>query len=340
MTMWDTFFMILTVIPASKFLRDIFMKLVARVGGVNEEALAGKGMALLGIGAALAGGGGKMIPGLGGGVPFVTGGNGPIPGGGPGSGLSSGLSTISQSPMLNLPSISQNLGNVGGGYPPIGASITQPAVNTANMTPTGGPFQTSGVAPSSGPGGGNSLPPGYSQNSSGLIVPAGFNSDGGEATTPQTNQSAIQEVFSGEGFHKAGKVGIATGMLSAAGVPGIAPITAGMMGAAAKPVYAATKMAGGLAKETYKQIRDGNGLSSVGAAVKSYTGRESVLGGVASMAGSTAASVFGANAANKVADAFNPSINRIDWKNEMLANGGKGKDISSLYRERTEYPNA
>lgn len=49
---WDTFFMMLTVIPVSKMMSSIFMKLVARVGTVDEERLALGGMAsMMAIGA-------------------------------------------------------------------------------------------------------------------------------------------------------------------------------------------------------------------------------------------------------------------------------------------------
>ncbi|MBM7854959.1 hypothetical protein JOC37_001339 [Desulfohalotomaculum tongense] len=47
-TVWETFFMLLTVIPVSKMLSSIFMKLVARVGTVDEDKWAMIGLGAIG----------------------------------------------------------------------------------------------------------------------------------------------------------------------------------------------------------------------------------------------------------------------------------------------------
>ena len=47
-TVWQVFFMLLTIIPASKMLSSIFMKLIARVGTVDEEKWAAIGLGSLG----------------------------------------------------------------------------------------------------------------------------------------------------------------------------------------------------------------------------------------------------------------------------------------------------
>lgn len=322
MTVWDAFFMILTVIPAAKFLREIFMKLVARAGGINEEAMAGKGMLMLGIGASLVGGAKKMIPGMSGGVPLMSGGegtNGMPPGYNGFSGAlggNSGLNPSIPSQTLNLPSITQSRGTAGGGPALGGYTMARPPVSV----PTGG-GPAAGVANGLDPVG-SPLPSGYRQSSSGLILPSGVGDTGGETSAPAAptqRQSAMQEMLSGQGLQKSGNVGKLLGVASAVGAPTVAPITAGVMGAAAKPVYAVTKMAGSLTAETYRQLKDGKGLSSPAEAVKAYTGHQSVLKGTASMAGAATASLFGSKAASYVAGAFNPSVdNRIDWKKGLF----------------------
>jgi hypothetical protein len=315
MTVWDAFFMILTVIPAAKFLREIFMKLVARAGGINEEAMAGKGMLLLGLGAALATGRRKMIPGLGSGLPLLAGnGGGGVPYDSPGMGgamgVGSGLNASMPSQTLNLPSITQSRG-AAAGY-----TMARPPVSVQ----TGGE-PAAGIAGGSGPAG-SPLPSGYRQSSSGLILPSGAGDTGGDSYAPAASapkQSAMQEMLSRQGLHKAGNVGKLLGVASAVGAPAVAPITAGVMGAAAKPVYAVTKMAGSLTAETYRQYKDGKGLSSPVEAVRAYTGQQSAMRGAASMAGAATASAFGSKAANYVAGAFNPSVdNRIDWKSGLF----------------------
>lgn len=55
MTVWDTFFMMLMVIPVSKMISSIFMKLIARMGTIDEEKYAAMGMGTIMAIAAVAG---------------------------------------------------------------------------------------------------------------------------------------------------------------------------------------------------------------------------------------------------------------------------------------------
>lgn len=55
MTVWDTFFMMLMVIPVSKMISSIFMKLIARMGTIDEEKYAAMGMGTIMAVAAVAG---------------------------------------------------------------------------------------------------------------------------------------------------------------------------------------------------------------------------------------------------------------------------------------------
>jgi|OM-RGC.v1.007378764 hypothetical protein len=80
-TVWQTFFMLLTVIPASKMLSSIFMKLIARVGTVDEEKWAAIGIGSLGGLAGMYALGKVSMQALGKrGIPLGTGGSAGIPG--------------------------------------------------------------------------------------------------------------------------------------------------------------------------------------------------------------------------------------------------------------------
>lgn len=63
-TVWQTFFMLLTVIPVSKMLSSIFMKLVARVGTVDEDKWAMIGLGAIGATVGLMRSGGGGMPGM------------------------------------------------------------------------------------------------------------------------------------------------------------------------------------------------------------------------------------------------------------------------------------
>ncbi|SHE98368.1 hypothetical protein SAMN02745218_01212 [Desulfofundulus australicus DSM 11792] len=109
-TVWQTFFMLLTVIPASKMLSSIFMKLIARVGTVDEEKWAAIGIGSLGGLAGMYALGKVSMQALGKrGIPPVmgTGGNAGIPGGNVSGGTSSGDAGTP------FDSLVQNVSNVG-----------------------------------------------------------------------------------------------------------------------------------------------------------------------------------------------------------------------------------
>jgi len=109
-TAWEVFFMLLAVIPVSKMLSSIFMKLVARVGTVDEDRWAMIGLGAIGATFGLMKKGGMLggIGGLsGGGNPAPPTGNmtppgSPVPPGGSGP---SGVSTSSPG-MVNQPGVS------------------------------------------------------------------------------------------------------------------------------------------------------------------------------------------------------------------------------------------
>ena len=319
-TIWQVFWMIVAVVPASKFIREIFMKLIARVGGINEESLVGKGLGLLslaalttgkkGMPASLPGGAlslvnGDVLTGESGGINSPTGGGGGVP-------------FIPPS----LPGISQNQGSLSGinptpmisSSPMVAPSASTPAANTSVATDSR-----------------LDLPSGYAQRDSGMLVPTDYKETQAVGPTPSTDigrstmVNPMQQTLQGKGIERAGRAGYASGYVSSLGIPQMAPALGAGMAAGGRGAYTATAMTAGLAKETFSQLKEGHGLDSFGNAVKNYTGQDSLSGGLSAMTGSMIGSTFGSHSAMSLGNHFSGAAEKIftpdyrmDWHNPLL----------------------
>lgn len=247
-TVWEIFFMLLTVIPVSKMFATIFMKMVVRVGTVNQERWALFGLGALGMTYSMMRRGGmlKAAPGLSGGSSSGVSGLSGGPGGG-NSGSGPG----------NAPTPGGSNGPSGG--VPGSGGINMGAANLNNAVP-------------------NSNPGGYRQTPSGLYVPPGAYSGSG-ATNAGNSRSGFYASGTGAGMNtgqnngqgnipergkrnlediiniahntgsKVGKASAVGGIASSIVAPEAAPVMAAMYGAAGKAV-------GGMSSTAYNISRE------------------------------------------------------------------------------------
>ncbi|WP_273483439.1 hypothetical protein, partial [Desulforamulus ruminis] len=197
-TIWQVFWMIVAVVPASKFIREIFMKLIARVGGINEESLVGKGLGLLSL-AALATGRREVMGSLPGGTPSLLYGD-VLPGERESGGINTPTGGGGGIPFIPppLPSISQNQGSLSGTSP--APMISPPSASTPAASTVAAAATDSRL----------DLPSGYEQRDSGMLVPAGYKeaqavSPSPSADTGRSTASPMQQALQGKGIERAGR---------------------------------------------------------------------------------------------------------------------------------------
>ncbi|HHW44745.1 MAG TPA: hypothetical protein GXX25_13275 [Desulfotomaculum sp.] len=195
-TLWDTFFMIICVIPISRMFSTIFMKLVVRAGVVNEEGLAAKGSAALG---GLAG----MIA----------------------LGRTTGMALVGRTMMVRGLVGSRARGvnlTPGGGSPPTGGTSTGSFI-TGGFSPGGNTGGSGGPGPAAGPA--PSIQTGTQNSSIGAPISSvfrqGFATGGG--TAAGSNTGAGGGIITG-GYGVSATAGapggIASGISSSAGGSG------------------------------------------------------------------------------------------------------------------------
>lgn len=217
-TVWQTFFMLLTVIPVSKMLSSIFMNLVTRVGTVDEDKWAMIGLGAIGatVGLMKRGNVGNIkshaVKGMSGGPPD------------PGS--------------VNI--------NSGGGVNPGQMSVnTQAASQPSGMpgitlTPLGGGTSSGGVSST------------INAAQSGTIA-----SSPGVPEVGQRSLNDILNI-SGQSGSKAAGVMAKVGAASAFAVPGVAPVTAGIYAATTKGVAGSSSALYNLCKEVEARSNQNN----------------------------------------------------------------------------------
>ncbi|ABO49470.1 hypothetical protein Dred_0934 [Desulforamulus reducens MI-1] len=256
-TVWQTFFMLLTVIPVSKMLSSIFMKLVARVGTVDEDKWAMVGLGAIGatVGLMKKGGIGMLSRGMSGGYPPSGSGGYATPGSFNlnGSGGNPGQTSIN-----NTTDASQ-------------ASAMSPGIPGVTLTPMGGGGSATGNTARTG-------------------SPLNNISAGG---TPEVGQRSLNDILnvSGQTSSKAAGVMAKVGAASAFPVPGVAPVTAGIYAGTTKGVVGGLSTLNNLRKEVSAR----NEQNKMGFAhnLKAITGTNNMVAATTKTASALALSPLG-----------------------------------------------
>lgn len=334
-TVWDTFFMILTVLPVSKMFSSIFMKMVARVGTVDQEKWAAVGLGALGATYGLMKKGGvpgitgnmagmqvkpgpPSTPGLGGSGGVISN----IPGTGPGGGAGAPGGAPAASGRFSSGSgggygygggfNQQSMVGASGYSTAVIGSYGAPAARVASdmsgyrETPSG-LFVPSGAYDSAGYANDNASP-GTEDGAAGASAPgsvmygagadgSGIRFQGGGGAVPERGSRRLEDIVSiaSQAGHKFSKGTSFAGMLSSFAVPEVAPAMAGVYGMAGKA-------SGGLASTAYhvsQEIRERkkNGQDFWGA-MKDMTGTTNRVAATTKVATTMALSPMGRRVSN------------------------------------------
>jgi len=283
-TVWEVFFMLLAVIPVSKMLSSIFMKLVARVGTVDEDKWAMIGLGAIGATAGLMKNGG-MLGGLGG---RASGGGNKMP------------------PMS---------GNITPPNPPVPSA--GPGLSTLNANSPGMPIQTTGVSGFNEPGYTYSA---TGQNMSSDMKKQPFNQGGvgsnpaHSMNVPPTGQRNLNDIIniSGRTGNKVAGAAAMFGAVSSLAMPRAAPAVAGIYAATGKAAGGFTSTACNLAGEIRARKENGQGFMQ---SMRDITGSQSNVAATTQAAMALAMSPMGCKAASMGAQmtgrAMTPNINGV-----------------------------
>lgn len=290
MTVWDTFFMMLMVIPVSKMLSSIFMKLIARVGTIDEEKYAAMGMGTILTVAAIAGVGKNKMGRLGGRGAAAAGGSGDGGGGGGGS-PSSGACMA-------------GLGEASGAGP---AGPSSAAMDFLGMDAGEGSGTSGEMGAGASPGGAGAYAESYGAEgaTAGCDMGAGAGADLG-AGVPPIGEAPLGDISqrAGDIGDRASVYGAYTGALAPVAAPVVAGIMAFTTRAMVGPAVAGHQVTKSL-KESYRGNREG-GMGRADAISRSamdLTGAGSpseasarILGGVLGASLGSGGSRFSSNA--------------------------------------------
>ncbi|SFH34342.1 hypothetical protein SAMN05660649_04827 [Desulfotomaculum arcticum] len=315
-TVWEVFFMLLTVIPVSKMLSSIFMNLVARVGTVDEDRWAMIGLGAIGATFGLMKKGG-MLGGLTGGafgggnnMPPPTGGvgitppNPPVPPVGPGlsnfnanspgmSGQTTNMSGFNESGYNTFTTDTTGQNNNGNGMQ--GQLFNQVGGGVSNQATAAGVSPKEGISNSAQP---------FEQ--------------GGAATPPPMGQRNLNDIIniSGKAGNKAAGNAAKFGAASSFAVPEAAPAVAGIYAATGKAMGGVTSTAYNLAGEIRARKANGQGFLQ---SMRDITGSQNNVAATTQVAMALAMSPMGSRAASMGASmtgrAMTPNINGIKKNN-------------------------
>ncbi len=297
MTVWDTFFMMLMVIPVSKMLSSIFMKLIARIGTIDEEKYAAMGMGTILAIAAIAGVGKNKVGLLGRGQ-GATGG-GPSSGAGmAGLGESSGAGPAGPS-SATMDFLGMDAGGeMGTGASPGGAGVYSESYGAETGATAG--FDT-------GAGTGADLGAGADLGVGGHVPPIG------EAPLGGISQKA------GDIGDKAAVYGAYTGAIAPVAAPVVAGIMAFTTRAMVGPSVAAHQVTKNL-KESYSGYR-GDGMGRGDAIARSamdLTGARSPSEASARILGSVLGSSFGSGGSRVSSNALGSATRFVNDKSAWI----------------------
>lgn len=287
-TVWETFFMLLTVIPVSKMLSSIFMKLVARVGTVDEDKWAMIGLGAIGATVGLMRKGGPAALGKGGFGGFANPQNKSF-----GSGSGGGYSGP---PGSTQPSVQP--GSVG--------------VNSSQSSNIPGVSLTS-FPPSSG---------GSSSNGSSANTTVN-QTDSQSAHTegiPEVGQRSLSDILSisGQAGSKAAGVMAKVGAASAFAVPEVAPVTAGIYAATTKGIAGSSSAAYHLIKEV--TARNTQNKQNWNQSLMQITGINNMVTATTKAATAIALSPFGSRVSNLGTSMLDKSFQQTGNAVQMVRN--------------------
>ncbi|MEW6697306.1 MAG: hypothetical protein AB1341_08160 [Bacillota bacterium] len=267
-TVWETFFMLLTVIPVSKMLSSIFMKLVARVGTVDEDKWAMIGLGAIGATIGLMRKGGTTALGKGGFGGFSGASDGGGSGGSRGSGGGYTGSPGSTQPSVQPGSVEANTTSQPSNIPGVSLTSFPPSSNTSNT--------------------GNTANATAGQTGNQSTQSAQQNND-----IPEVGQRSLNDILkiSGQAGSKAAGIMAKAGAASAFAVPEVAPVTAGIYAATAKGIAGTTSAAGHLAREVLARNKQNN--QSWGKSLMQITGTNNMATAVTKAGTAIALSPFG-----------------------------------------------
>lgn len=301
-TVWDTVFMMITVIPVSKMFSSIFMKMVARVGTVDQEKWAAIGLGALGATYGLMKKSG-MLGGIPGGQAGVTG------TGGGGGGTGGGGGCAGDGPL--------------GGDP--GTGVMSLGINNQGMGPSGHYSSELGMSGNAAANAftGYGEPAGYKETPSGLIVPSGaYNEYSSYRAGESGNQTSSESSGSGTGVgevhgglnekdaipergnrklediidiasragNKVAKGAAFAGMASSFAAPEVAPVVAGVFGASGKAVAGLSSTAYHIGQEIKDRKKNGQDFWG---AMQGLTGTSNRIAATTKMAAALTMSPFG-----------------------------------------------
>lgn len=305
-TVWETFFMLLTVIPVSKMLSSIFMKLVARVGTVDEDKWAMIGLGAIGATFGLMKKGGLM-----GGLTGLSGGSA-----GPGNITPGPPGPPDPAGSLSGPAV-PGAGNINAGVSG-NAGIQGRSMSGGNFT-----FAGNGAAP--GPGGqrNNTMNESSALGTENLEVAANgtnygtFQNHGQTAQYPEIGRRNLNDIIniSGQTGNKAAGTMAKVGAASSFAVPEVAPAMAG--------IYAlAGKATGGFASATYSlaqevRTRRQNG-QSFWQAMQDITGTNNRVAATTQVATALALSPMGRRVAGLGTQVTGRAINWATYASKKL----------------------
>ncbi|MCL6476990.1 MAG: hypothetical protein K6T65_01100 [Peptococcaceae bacterium] len=243
-TVWDTVFMMITVIPVSKMFSSIFMKIIARMGTVDQEKWAAIGLGALGATYGLMKKGGLLgTMGNTAGQSFKPGSPGAPGQGGPG-GVIPGMPGAGPVGDSGVP----------GESPAFGGRISPGGLGASGRTGTGSysgySAADAGGGYTEGGGAGLSASPGAG---------AEFNGYMGAGNVPERGGRKLEDIINiaSQAGHKFSKGAAFAGMASSFAIPEVAPIMAGVYGMAGKASAGFASTAYHLSNEIKERKKNG-----------------------------------------------------------------------------------
>lgn len=276
------FFMLLTVIPVSKMLSSIFMKLVARVGTVDEDKWAMIGLGAIGATVGLMrrgdiGLGAKINSGNV--LPRITN-NSPNS-----SGYNGGATAGTNSPRpSNMPHMQNTISN-------------SPNTTSSTTIPSGYTSTQPGAAPSANTS--------YQREN---------NQFEGNPIPPQ-GQRSLNDIInqSGDTGDKAAGYMAKMGAISSFAVPNVAPAMAGIYGAVGKGTAGMISTGSNLAKEIHTRRKNGQSFKQ---SLQDITGTSNLVSATSRVAPALILSPFGKTAAGL---GTRTAGKVIDWSGKKLS---------------------
>lgn len=303
----DTFFMMVAVVPMSKMLSSIFMKMAIRNGTVNNEKWAALGLGTLGAVTMMMTRGGMLgkMTGMGTGqnARNINGHNGTSGGDNSGSAANAANSMMGGIQPGGSAHQGASSGPVPGSVPPIGGATGQGQQGGVRFTTRqSNPSQGAGPVPGTVPpiGSTNTVgQTGASNQGQGTGEQSGTarQARAGESEPPKKGQRTMQDIVtqSSEQSNKFAKGAAKVGVVSSFAAPEVAPAMAGIYAAAGKATSGFATTAYHTAGEIKERCKNGQSFSD---ALQKMTGSDNMIQATKRASATLLMSPFGARATN------------------------------------------